>query len=87
MCSLQTLPDSRNPGLAEVARLESQVRRCLGNRVRNLSVCWHDDGWLLEGTSVTYHAKQLAQQAVMEATPLPLRANRIQVLSRTSRIP
>jgi len=34
---------------------------------------------ILRGRTRTYYAKQLAQQAVMEATALPIRANEIEV--------
>jgi hypothetical protein len=38
-----------------------------------------DGGVILRGHSQTYYAKQLAQQAVMEATRLRILANEIEV--------
>ena len=60
--------------------LEQHVQRQLQGRVRNfrLSIC--DDGLVLEGHAYSYHAKQLAQHAAMEATDHPILANEIEVL-------
>ena len=38
-----------------------------------------DQGLVLRGHAHTYYAKQLAQQAVMETTSLPIQANEIEV--------
>jgi hypothetical protein len=62
--------------------MEESIRRSLGNRIRDLRVCRHEDGWVLQGCTATYHAKQLAQEVVMHTTTLPIRANQIQVLAR-----
>jgi hypothetical protein len=37
------------------------------------------DGLILQGKASTYHAKQLAQHAIMEAIGLPILANEIEV--------
>ena len=42
---------------------------------RNLRLVVRDSGIVLQGCVRTYHAKQLAQQAVMEAGGLPILAN------------
>jgi hypothetical protein len=60
-------------------QLESLLQRRLGNRVRDLSVLVLPGGVILQGRTSTYHAKQLAQHAVMELSPLPLLANDIEV--------
>lgn len=65
--------------LSAEARLESQVRRRLGNRVRDLRVVVHDEGIILEGRAPSYHAKQLAQHAAMESADLRILANNIEV--------
>ena len=60
-------------------RIESQVLRRLGNRVRDLRVIVRHDGVILHGRTNTYHAKQLAQHAAMELGELPILANNIEV--------
>jgi len=63
-----------------VARqVEAHVRSQLGGRVSDLRVIVRDGGLVLQGRTRTYHAKQLAQQAVIETAELPIRANEIQV--------
>jgi hypothetical protein len=59
--------------------LEAHVQGCLGGRVRDFHVVFKDRGLVLSGQSRTYHAKQLAQQRVMETTQLPILANEIEV--------
>ena len=64
---------------AEVERLEKLVQSRLNGRVRNFRVVVCGGGVILTGQSRTYYAKQLAQQAVLEASALPILANEIQV--------
>jgi hypothetical protein len=67
---------------AEIAsqdRLEELIRRRVGNRVRDLRVRFAPDGLVLQGRAVSFHAKQVAQQAVMELARAPIRANEIEV--------
>ncbi len=59
--------------------LESLMQRRLGNRIRNLRVLVQAGGVILRGRTTTYHAKQLAQHAVMELCNLPVLANDIDV--------
>jgi hypothetical protein len=59
--------------------LESLMQRRLGNRVRDLRVLILPNGLILQGRTSTYHAKQLAQHAVMDLTELPLVSNEIEV--------
>jgi hypothetical protein len=60
-------------------RIEEHVRCRLIRRVRDLQLLVRDHGLVLRGHAHTYYAKQLAQEAVLEATELPIRANEIEV--------
>ena len=59
--------------------LENRIQAKLTGRVRNLQLLQHDGGLVLRGLARTYHAKQLAQHAVMSETKLPILANEIDV--------
>jgi hypothetical protein len=63
----------------EAADLESQVQFRLGGQVRDFRLVVADKGLILRGRAQSYHAKQLAQHAVMEAHALPILANEIEV--------
>jgi hypothetical protein len=63
----------------EIDRLEINVERRLNGRVRNFRLIVHPDGLILQGSAVTYHAKQLAQHTVMASTQLTILANEIEV--------
>jgi hypothetical protein len=67
------------PTFPSAERLELQVQRRLGNRVRGLRIIVQDAGVILQGRASTYHAKQLAQHAAMELAELPILANDIEV--------
>jgi osmotically-inducible protein OsmY len=60
-------------------RLEAQVQRRLGGRIRDLRVLVRHNGVILQGHSPTYHAKQIAQHTAMELTGMPILANDIEV--------
>jgi hypothetical protein len=62
-----------------LARIEEHVQSRLTGRVRDFQLLIRDQGLVLRGHARTYHAKQLAQHAVMEATSLPILANEIAV--------
>jgi hypothetical protein len=62
-----------------LGELESQIRRRLGSRVRNLRVIAGQGGMILRGQAFTFHAKQLAQHAAMELAELPILTNEIEV--------
>jgi hypothetical protein len=64
----------------EVDQLLASVQRQLAGRICDLRVLVQDEGLVLQGRAYSYYAKQLAQQAVMKATQLPLVANDIEVL-------
>ncbi len=68
-----------SPELTEEERLECQLQRRLGNRIRNLRVHVLPTGLVLQGRAPTYHAKQLAQHAAMELAAVPILANDIEV--------
>jgi hypothetical protein len=65
--------------LVQEDHLESLLQRRLGNRIRDLQVQIYAGGMILRGRAPTYHAKQLAQHAAMELSPLPILANDIEV--------
>jgi hypothetical protein len=49
-------------------RIEGYIERKACGRIRDLHVVCSDDQIILQGRSRTYHAKQLAQQAVLDMT-------------------
>ncbi|WP_337174291.1 hypothetical protein [Paludisphaera sp.] len=60
--------------------IRGHVDRAANGRIRDLEVEYNDDRILLRGRSSTYHAKQVAQQAVLDLTDgHPLLANQIVV--------
>lgn len=63
----------------QLGELEEHIQRQLNSRVRYFRLSIRDGGLVLEGHTHTYHAKQLAQHAVMEAVDVPIRANEIKV--------
>jgi hypothetical protein len=77
---LQTIEADLGTAPLGLAQLEAHVQSRVGGRVRRLRLDWCGGGLVLRGRSMTYHAKQLAQHAVMAATDLPIRANEIDVL-------
>ncbi len=64
----------------ETDELAASVQCQLAGRVSDLRLLLTDNGLVLQGRAHSYYAKQLAQQAVMKATELPLLANDIEVL-------
>lgn len=61
-------------------RIEGYIERRASGRIRDLHVVCSDDMIILQGRSRTYHAKQLAQQAVLDLTDgHPLLTNQIVV--------
>jgi hypothetical protein len=58
--------------------IEGHVNRVANGRIRDLHVVYSEDRIVLQGRSRTYHAKQLAHQAVLDLTDgHPLLANQI----------
>jgi hypothetical protein len=62
-----------------VERLEAEIRRSLGGRLKEFSVDARAQGLVLHGRSRTYHAKQLAQQAALDISGMPILSNDIRV--------
>lgn len=63
----------------EEARLEMHIQARLSGRVRGIRVVRRDNGFVLQGRTRTYYAKQLVLHAAMQATALPILANEIEV--------
>ncbi len=68
------------PSHEELDDLETQVQSRLRGWMRDFRLAVRDHGLVLQGQVCSYYAKQLAQHAVMEATPLPIQANDIEVV-------
>ena len=65
--------------LTKEEHLESLLQHRMGNRVRDVRVQLYPAGLVIQGRAATYHAKQLAQHAVMELADVPILANDIEV--------
>jgi hypothetical protein len=76
LMTTQLLDQSQSENLDAV---EAAVKSRLGNRVRVFHLLALGQGLILHGQTTTYHAKQLAQHAVMEATTKRILANDIVV--------
>ncbi len=63
----------------EEARLEMRILARLSGRVRGLRVVRRDNGFILQGRTRTYYAKQLVLHAAMQATTLPILVDEIEV--------
>jgi len=60
--------------------IEGHINRVANGRIRDLHVVYSEEKIILQGRSRTYHAKQLAHQAVLDLTDgYPLLANQIVV--------
>lgn len=76
---LVTAVDALELPQVDIARLDRFVHGRLNGRVREFRLVLHADGFIRIGQASTYHANQLAQHALMSATPLPIVANQIKV--------
>ena len=65
--------------VAQLGQIQDQLQEKLGGRVRDFRVVLQDCGIVLRGLADSFHAKQLAQHAVMNEIGLPLLANEIEV--------
>jgi CheY-like chemotaxis protein len=63
----------------ELDRLGAQVQHQLSGRLRDFRLRRRGAGVVLTGRAGSYHAKQLAQHAVMRGTALPILGNEIEV--------
>jgi len=59
---------ARPNGEELAGRLEGYIERKACGRIRDLKVVCRDDLIILEGRARTYHAKQIAQEAVLDVT-------------------
>jgi len=60
--------------------IEGHINRVANGRIRDLHVVYSEEQIILQGRSRTYHAKQMAHQAVLDLTDgHPLLANQIVV--------
>jgi hypothetical protein len=75
------VPEQRTPEVPgeSVAQVEERIRGRLGGQVSDLRLVVRDEGVVLQGRSRTHHARQLAQQLVMDCTELRILANEIRV--------
>lgn len=62
-----------------IKKLEEKILSRLSGRVHYFRIVLMAEGVILRGHAQTFHAKQLAQHAVMEETSLPILANEIEV--------
>ncbi len=63
----------------EETRLEMHIQARLSGRVRGIRVVRRDNGFVLQGQTPTYYAKQLVLHAAMQATTLPILIDEIEV--------
>jgi hypothetical protein len=64
---------------AKEEHLETLIQRRLFGRVKDFRLLIRREGLVLQGHTNTYHAKQLAQHAVMELADRPILSNEIEV--------
>jgi hypothetical protein len=70
----------REPRAAEIDRLAVDTAEKLRGRLSGLRLELRGGGLVLRGTARSFHAKQLAQHAVMSGTDLPIVRNEIEVV-------
>jgi len=86
--SQQTLAEGNGPGRTnELDHLEAHLEIRLCGRVRQFHLMVLANGLILQGRAPTYYVKQLAQNAVMEATELPILGNEIEVTGNVAVFP
>ena len=67
----EAAPVARHNGDELAVRLEGYIERKACGRIRDLKVVCREDLIILYGRARTYHAKQLAQEAVLDVTDRP----------------
>jgi hypothetical protein len=72
-------PHPQDTSSEEEARVEMCIQARLSGRVHGLRVVRRDNGFVLQGRTATYYAKQLVLHAAMQATDLPILADEIEV--------
>ncbi len=73
------MTDAQHINSEEEIRLEMHIQARLSGRVRGIRVVRRDNGFVLQGRTPTYYAKQLVLHAAMQATTLPILADEIEV--------
>ncbi len=73
----QAVMNSMAPAI--IQELENRLQARLSGRVRGLQIIHFNCGIILRGVTQTYHAKQVAQHALMAETSVPILANEIEV--------
>lgn len=63
----------------ETERLEGLLSHRLGTRIHDLRIVLQEAGLVLRGRTATYHAKQVAQHAVIQLSGVPILANEIEL--------
>jgi hypothetical protein len=63
----------------DVVQMQTRLQSILRGRVDNFRIVCQESGLILQGQATNFHAKQLAQQEVMNMTMLPILANEITV--------
>jgi hypothetical protein len=76
-----------NPAEEALQDLGIRLQSQLGSRVQHLVLVAREDGIVLHGIARTYHAKQLAQHAVMASFGYRVASNEIEVLSARTSMP
>jgi len=66
----------------DLVKLEMNLQKELAGRVSGLRLQNLPTGLVLNGKSRTYYAKQMAQEILMQSTPLRIWANQIEVSLR-----
>jgi hypothetical protein len=69
-------------GAGDLVLLEARVRWEVGSRVQELQLTVEGNRLVLRGRTHSYYIKQLAQQAILQMTPLQLIRNEIEVFER-----
>lgn len=64
----------------EEAQLEMLIQARLNGRVRGIRVVRRDNGFVLQGRTPTYYAKQLVLHVAMQAVTFPILADEIEVV-------
>jgi len=65
---MDTQPDRTVARVDLAEQIEGHIERKASGRIRDLHVVCSGESIILQGRSRTYHAKQLAQQAVLDLT-------------------
>lgn len=73
------MPHAHDIDPEEEARLEILIQARLSGRVRGLRVVHRDNSIILQGRTSTYYAKQLVLHVAMQASPLPISGDEIEV--------